>query len=95
MILAGELSARGAGRPLISRGRRGGIGRHGLAPREGALSALGSGRLLCGGHRPPRKSLRPTVTWIDPILSCLGPQRPTHAHGTCAWHADVCSICAG
>ena len=28
MILVGELSARGAGRPLISRGRRGGIGRH-------------------------------------------------------------------
>ena len=46
-VLVGELSARGAGRPLISRGRRGGIGRHGLVPREGALSALGSGRLLC------------------------------------------------
>ena len=58
MILVGELSARGAGRPLISRGRRGGIGRHGLVPREGAFSALGSGRLLGGGHRPPRKSLR-------------------------------------
>ena len=40
MVLVGELSARGAGRPLISRGRRGGIGHHGLVPREGALSAL-------------------------------------------------------
>ena len=50
LVGTGELSARGAGRPLISRGRRGGIGRHGLVPREGALSVLGSGRLLGGGR---------------------------------------------
>ena len=49
MFLGDDLSARGAGRPFISRGRHGGIGRRGLIPRESALSALGSGRLLCGG----------------------------------------------
>ena len=50
MFLGDDLSAIGAGRPVISRGRHGGGGRRGLIPREGALCVLGSGRLLCGGH---------------------------------------------
>ena len=46
--------------------RQRGSGRRGLIPREGALGALGSGRLLCRGHRrghrPLRQSLRLTRT---------------------------------